>query len=121
MGGLMSLYAAIKYNGVYSKAACVSSSISPCMPSLRKDIQAAAIDPDTRIYLSWGTKEANSRHRSQVGDYDTPTAKNNLALAGLLEAKGAATRVVCQQGGEHNEASWEKLIPGFMDFLWLNR
>ena len=31
MGGLMSLYAAVKYNGVYSKAACVSSAISPCM------------------------------------------------------------------------------------------
>ncbi len=120
MGGLMSLYAAVKYNGVYSKAACVSSSISPCMPALRADIRAADMDPDTRVYLSWGTKEANSR-RSHMGDYETPTAKNNLAVARLLEEKGALTRVVCQQGGNHNEASWEQLVPGFMDFLWLDR
>ncbi len=120
MGGLMSLYAAIKYNDVYSKAACVSSSISPCMPALRADIWGSAMDPDTRVYLSWGTKEANSR-RGHVGDYETTTAKNNLAVAKMLEEKGARTRVVCQQGGNHNEASWEKLVPGFMDFLWLDR
>ncbi len=120
MGGLMSLYAAVKYNGVYSKAACVSSSISPCMPSLCADILGAPIAPDTRVYLSWGTKEAG-RRRPDQGDYDTPAAKNNLELARMLEEKGAMTRVVCQQGGEHCEASWEKLVPGFMDFLWLDR
>lgn len=121
MGGLMSLYAAVKYNSIYSKAACLSSSISPCMPSLREDILASPIDPDTRVYLSWGTKEANSRRRSQVGDYDTPAAKNNLEIAQKLEEKGARTRVVCQSGGSHCEASWEELVPGFMDFLWLDR
>ena len=117
MGGLMSLYAAVKYNGVYSKAACVSSAIGPGMADLRRDIQAAPIDPETRVYLSWGTKEAG-RSRGRAGDYETPTARNNLEIAQLLEAKGAATRVVCQRGGEHNEASWEKLVPEFMDFLW---
>ncbi len=121
MGGLMSLYAAVKYNSVYSKAACLSSSISPCMPSLREDILGSSIEPDTRIFLSWGTEEARGRRRSQTGDYDTPTAKNNFELAQKLEEKGALTRVVCQRGGGHNEASWEKLVPGFMDFLWLDR
>ncbi len=121
MGGLMSLYAAVRYNGVYSKAACVSSSISPCMPSLREDIRDAPMDPDTRVYLSWGTKEAGGKRQEKTGDYDTPAAKNNLELARRLEEKGALTRVVCQQGGGHSEASWEKLVPGFMDFLWLDR
>ncbi len=120
MGGLMSLYAAVKYNGVYSKAACVSSSINPCMPSLRRDIRDSSIDPDSRIYLSWGTKEAK-RPRSKLDDYETPTAKHNLELAQMLQDKGAVTKVECQQGGAHNEASWEKLIPGFMDFLWLDK
>ena len=121
MGGLMSLFAAVKYNSVYSKAACVSSSISPCMPSLREDIRAASIAPDTRVYLSWGTKEAGGKRPNKTGDYDTPTAKNNLEIAQRLEEKGAVTRVVCQRGGSHCEASWEALVPGFMDFLWLDR
>ena len=121
MGGLMSLYAAVKYNGVYSKAACVSSAISPCMASLRKDIEGSPMAPDTRVYLSWGTKEALGRRRSPAGDYETRTAKNNLELSRQIEEKGALTRVVCQRGGSHNEASWEKLVPGFMDFLWLEK
>ena len=118
MGGLMSLYAIVKYNSVYSKAACVSSAIAPGMASLRQDIRDAAIDPDTRVYLSWGTKEAGGKRRDPAKDYETRTAKNNLELAGMLEEKGAVTSVVCQRGGGHCEASWEKLVPGFMDFLW---
>ena len=118
MGGLMSLYAIVKYNSVYSKAACLSSAISPGMPSLRKDIREAAIDPDSRVYLSWGSKEAIGRRLSKAGDYGTLTAKHNLELAHMLEEKGARTSVVCQRGGAHNEASWEKQVPGFMDFLW---
>ena len=121
MGGLMSLYAAVKYNGVYSKAACVSSTVSPCMPSLRRDIRAAAIDADTRVYLSWGTEEAGGARPDPAEDLATSTGKNNFALARMLEEKGALTRVVCQRGGGHNEASWEKLVPGFMGFLWLDR
>lgn len=121
MGGLMSLYAAAKYNHVYSKAACVSSAVSPFMPRLRRDIRESAIGPDMRVYLSWGTEEAGGMRPDPAEDYQTPTAKNNLELAQKLEEKGALTRVVCQRGGSHNEASWEKLVPGFMDFLWLDK
>ena len=121
LGGLMSLYAAVKYNHVYSKAACVSSAISPCMPSLRKDIRQWPVDPDTRVYLSWGTEEAGGMRPDPAEDFHTPAAKNNLEIAGKIEEKGALTRVICQRGGGHNEASWEKLVPGFMDFLWLDR
>lgn len=118
MGGLMSLYAAVKYNHVYSKAACLSSAISPCMPELREDIRQSSFVPDTRVYLSWGTEEAGGKHKDPAEDYNTPTAKNNQELAQLLEAKGVKTQVVCQRGGGHSEAYWEKLVPGFMDFLW---
>ena len=121
MGGLMSLYAAVKYSGVYSKAACVSSAISPCMPNLRADIREAAFEPDTQVYLSWGTEEAGGMRPDPAEDYDTPAGKNNLEIARKLEEKGVSTRVVCQRGGSHCEASWEKLVPGFMDFLWLGR
>ena len=53
MGGLMSIYAAAKYNATFSKAACLSSAIRLCRKQLLSEI--GAIDPDTRVYLSWGT------------------------------------------------------------------
>ena len=60
MGGLMSLYAVTKYNNVFSKAACVSSSIFMVMQPLMDDIYHSDIDPDTRVYLSWGEKEGGT-------------------------------------------------------------
>ena len=33
--------------------------------------------------------------------------------------QGAAAVSYCQSQGGHCEADWEKLVPGFMDFLWM--
>ena len=58
MGGLMALYGVIHHNQWFSKAACVSSAIGFCMPSLMKDMKMSHISSDTRVFLSWGTLEA---------------------------------------------------------------
>ena len=39
------------------------------MLGLCRDIRAASIDPDIRVSMPWGKKEANSRRWSQMGDY----------------------------------------------------
>lgn len=121
MGGLMSLYAVLRYNDVFSKAACVSSAISSCMDDLLRDLQQSVIDPDTRVYLSWGTKEAGTEADNPSQEMNSRTARCNTQIAGQIKSRGARTRVVCQRGGGHCEADWEKLVPGFMNFLWLNR
>lgn len=119
MGGLMSLYGVIRHNGTFSKAACVSSTISPCMQQLEQEIDRCALDPDTRVYLSWGTREA-SRGRLE-DDMQSAVARNNASIARHLAQRGVNTRVICQQGGRHCEEDWEKQVPGFMDYLWLDR
>lgn len=117
MGGLMALYGAVCFNDWFSKAACVSSTISPCMTPLRRDIKSADIQDDTRIYLSFGTKEA---FRPNPEDHmKSLTAIQNLTVQEDLHRKNITTDLLCQIGGGHNEASWEKQIPRFMDFLWM--
>ncbi|MCR5370549.1 MAG: esterase family protein [Clostridium sp.] len=117
MGGLMALYGAVCFNDWFSKAACVSSTISPCMTPLRRDIKSADIQDDTRIYLSFGTKEA---FRPNPEDHmKSLTAIQNLTVQEDLRRKNITTDLLCQIGGGHNEASWEKQIPRFMDFLWM--
>ena len=118
MGGIMSLYAAVHYNRWFSKAACVSSAIGPCMEPLFADLNASAISPDTRVYLSWGTREAG-RKRHDRADRSSPTYHNNKAVADFLKGKNCAVMMDCQVGGGHCEADWEKLVPTFMDFLWM--
>ena len=118
MGGIMSLYAAVHYNRWFSKAACVSSAMGFCMGPLFEDLNASDISPDTRFYLSWGTREAKKR------DFDKPDRSsevyhNHRAVEDHLKGRGAAVMLQCQLGVGHCEADWEKLVPDFMDFLWM--
>jgi enterochelin esterase-like enzyme len=119
MGGLMALYGAIAFNKWFSKAACVSSSIGVCMEEIKQDLVENPVDPDTRVYLSWGTKEAWGVTDHNQEDTTSFTYKDNRFVGDALEAQGAAVQLYCQVGGGHCEADWEKLVPGFMDFLWL--
>lgn len=107
MGGLMALYGATIHNRWFSKAACLSSAIGFCMKPLMRDIKNSEMNPDTRIYLSWGTKEASSH------TYDC-----NVKVAETVQEKGGDVKIDCQVGGGHCEADWEKLVPECMRYLW---
>lgn len=118
MGGLMAMYGVIKYNDCFSKAACVSSAIGFCMPKLKADIKEYPVDPDTRVFISWGTREAWGVTDHENEDRNSPTARNNHYVGNKLEEQGAAVDVYCQIGGSHCEADWRHQVPRFMDFLW---
>lgn len=117
MGGLMALYAAAAYNRWFSKAGCVSSAIGFCMGPVTADLTERDISPDTRVYLSWGTREAGVTDPN-AEDRQSGTYRNNARAARILEARGAAVKLRCQVGGGHCEADWEKLVPDMMGFLW---
>jgi len=119
MGGLMALSGVIRHNRWFSKAACISSAIGICMEPLLEDLQAHAVDPDTRVYLSWGTREARGVRSHRRPDRSSHTYRCNQAAADRIEACGAQAKLCCQLGGGHCEADWEKLVPDFMEFLWL--
>lgn len=118
MGGLMSLYAAVHYNRWFSKAGCVSSAIGFCMEPLMADMEAHPVDPDTRVYLSWGTKEAYGLADVTRDDTTSDTYRRTRQVADKVLRDGARVKLCCQVGGGHCEADWEKLVPGFMNFLW---
>ena len=119
MGGLMALYAAVHYNTWFSKAACISSAIGFCIQPLMKDLRTSPVSPDTRIFLSWGTNEAFGITDPNKEDRSSKTYGWNKRAADALEEKGAAVQLFCQVGGYHCEADWEKQVPLFMDFLWM--
>lgn len=119
MGGLMSVFAAVKYNHAFSKAACLSSTLNPCFRDVATDIVSSQLDADTRVYLSWGTEEAGGTKEDPSEDWATKTARNNLAVEALLRQQYVNTRLFCQRFGHHCEADWEKQVPEFMNYLWL--
>lgn len=120
MGGIMALYGIIKHNIWFSKGACISGAIHACMDDLMHDLWTLPINPDTRAYLSWGTREAGCEDHT-AEDRSSHSYHCNRAVAEALRERGARARLRCQVGGGHCEADWEKLVPEFMNFLWLDQ
>lgn len=108
MGGLMSLYAVMEYNHVFSRAAALSPSIWFSTDKLSNMIQHARIQPDTVIYMDYGSREMpfHPNMRRQFSRVVSQLLDRQV----LLEC-----RIV--PNGNHNEASWEKQIPFFMNTL----
>jgi predicted alpha/beta superfamily hydrolase len=118
MGGLMSLYAILCYNSWFSKAACVSTAMSFCFRRVLTDLRSRCLEPDTKVYLSWGTREAIGLLDKTRADRTSLTYHQNQKAANLLHRSGADVKLVCQVNGRHCEADWEKQNPRFMNFLW---
>lgn len=118
MGGLMALYAVVHYNRWFSKGGCVSSAIGFCMRPLMSDLRKNKISPDTRVYLSWGSREAHGIKDPEQDDRSSKTYSWNKKVADYLKSEKATVNMYCQVGGGHCEADWEKLVPSFMNFLW---
>lgn len=108
MGGLMSLYAVLEYNRVFSRAAALSPSIWFATDQLKTMIDTAPIQPDTVIYMDYGSREIrfHSNMRRQFAKVTAQLLERQI----LLEC-----RIV--PGGNHCEASWERQIPFFLNTL----
>ncbi len=108
MGGLMTLYAAVAYNGVFSMGAALSPSLWVSRKGMKELIQAHPLAAPTRIYMDLGSAEVDGQREAFAQMFDTAKW---LSLAGA----DVAARVV--PDAVHNEAAWEKRIPVFFDFL----
>lgn len=110
MGGMMALFAVLRYNNWFSKAAVISPSIVPAMDAFRREVHDP-LSPDTRIFFSWGTAE-------YAPDYNEQVARCILEAEKEVQKQGVRTYLYCQPGGQHNEASWQHQVPTWMQFLW---
>ncbi|MCD8218598.1 MAG: alpha/beta hydrolase [Clostridiales bacterium] len=108
MGGLMSLYALLYYNDIFSRAAALSPALGIAPAKAKKMIQDANPRPDSVLYMDYGSLElgTSKRTRQSIGRILT-----------LLMEKGVLLNYRIVPGGEHCEASWEKQIPFFVNTL----
>lgn len=108
MGGLMSLYAVLCYNQVFSRAAALSPSLWVAPKKLTQLIDEADIRPGTVVYMDYGAKEMRSRRHM----------RRAFATVGgrLIERRVLLTSRIVPHG-EHSEASWSRQIPFFINTL----
>ena len=112
MGGLMSLYAVLEYNHVYSRAACLSPSIWFARRRIARLVQDAQVAPDTVIYMDYGSRE--------MGNHDAMRSQFAKVTGLLLEKRVFLTSRIIPNG-DHCEACWEEQIPFFMHVLQYRR
>ena len=112
MGGLMSIYCIAKYNKVFSKAACVSPTMDIVMEQMIPFIEQAKMNPETRIYLDFGSSEVKAKKTFAV------CMDNLLTINHAFQEHGVNTFPNVVVGGTHSEASWETIVPLFLEYLY---
>ncbi len=112
MGGLMSLYCIAKYNNVYSKAACLSSTLDITHQGLVDTIRSSRISKNTRIYMDFGSNEVRTKRQYAV------SIDQMLEINYEFQKKKCNTFPNKVVGGYHSEATWETMVPVFLEYLY---
>ena len=112
MGGLMSLYALLEYNHIFSRAAALSPSLWVAGGKMGNLIRSSRPAPDTVLYMDYGSRE--------LGNHSGMLRQLGKAAA-LLTEKRLLLDFRIIPDGEHCEASWERQIPFFMNTLLYGR
>lgn len=108
MGGLMSLYAVLRYNRIFSKAAALSPSVWTAPEKMYRLIKNARIKPDTVIYMDYGSEEF-ANHDKMEELFHTTTSR-------LQERHIFLTSRIIPYG-THTEECWEKQLPFVINTL----
>ncbi len=108
MGGLMSFYALLEYNDVYSKAVALSPSLWLVQNEISEQIKKSKVKKDTVLYMGYGAKEFGNyqRIREHFGEVCSSLIAKKINLTCHIDPLGT-----------HCEASWEKQIPYFISLL----
>lgn len=111
MGGLVSYYALMEHNDIFRCAACLSPSLWVANDKLVRLTKRASIKNDTVIYLDYGSNEAGNNK------YAKRAKESFWNCIDVLKSRPINLNVHVIQGGEHNEASWEKRVPVFVEMF----
>lgn len=107
MGGLMTLYALMEYNDVFSRGAALSPSVGFSPVKVKEMIINAGIGR-TVLYMDTGSQELRSAWSRRA----------YAEVTKLLIKKGVLLDSRIVPDGFHSEASWEMSIPFFLSTLF---
>lgn len=109
MGGLISLYAWLKYPGVFGRGLVMSPSLWLNRRALGDLIAKSSPFRDARLYLDMGSKEGGVRAVRAVRETAEAIVRRGL--------DGYRVMVRVDPQGEHRESDWHHRFPLALDFL----
>jgi len=116
LGGLASLYLALKYPKVFSRAAVVSPSVWFANKQIVHYVEALPGKPKVRIWIDIGTKEGRTPEEARQTVNDTRLLRDTLIKKGWKLGKDLDYFEA--EGAEHNEAAWAARVDSILTFLF---
>ncbi|MFN2444819.1 MAG: alpha/beta hydrolase [Vicinamibacterales bacterium] len=110
LGGLVSLYLALKYSDVFTRVAVMSPSVWWDRRVILRNVRAASPKPPLRIWLDIGTAEG----RKAVED--VRLLRNGLIAAGWRDGGDLAYREY--EGARHSEQAWAARVGDVLAWLF---
>ena len=108
MGANITLYAGIKYPGVFRKLGCLSPAFWFSLQEFARLIKASALK-DLEVYLDIGTKESRM--------ITNPELRHAKRIYRLLKKKDCKAELLIEKGALHRESAWKRRFPGFLSWL----
>jgi len=116
LGGLASLYLALKYPNVFGRAGVVSPSVWFGGKHIVHYVESLPKKPNVRIWMDIGTKEGRTPEEAQQSIDDARLLRDALVRRGWRLGKDL--NYVEAAGAEHNEAAWAARVEGILTFLF---
>lgn len=116
LGGLASLYLALKYPGVFGRAAVVSPSVWFANKQIVHYVEALPKKPNVRIWIDMGTREGRTPEEAQQSINDARLLRDALIKKGWK--LGNDLSYFEAEGAEHNEAAWAARFDRIVTFLF---
>lgn len=116
LGGLASLYLALKYPNVFGRAAVVSPSVWFANKQIVQYVAAVRKKPNVRIWIDMGTREGRTPEEAQQSVEDARLLRDTLVEKGWK--LGEHLDYMEAEGAEHNEAAWANRVESILVFLF---
>jgi len=116
LGGLASLYVALKYSNVFGRVAVVSPSVWFANKQIVRYVDAQPKKPKVRIWMDIGTKEGRTGEEAQQAVNDARLLKETLVKKGWKVTKDLSYFEAA--GAEHNEVAWAARVESILTFLF---
>jgi predicted alpha/beta superfamily hydrolase len=116
LGGLASLYLALKYPKVFGRAAVVSPSVWFGDKQIVHYVEALPKKPNVRVWLDIGAKEGRTAEEAKQSVDDARLLRDALVKKGWRLGKDFSYFEA--EGAEHNEAAWAARVESIVTFLF---
>jgi predicted alpha/beta superfamily hydrolase len=116
LGGLASLYLALKYPQIFGRSAVVSPSVWFANKQIVHYVEALTKRPQLRIWIDMGAKEGRTPEEMQQSLDDARLLRDALVKKGWRLEKDL--KYFEAAGAEHNETAWAARVESILTFLF---